>query len=335
MSAKSNSNEEQAMTDLTGWLESTHRELRRAGNTRSVFLRRRFDASIEKVWSACVERESLSQWFGDVSGDLREDGVLAIDVGMKEKVTSRILRCERPNQLVVTWSYDGDPRDPADQVEMRLSSDGAVTVMELEHRSGDEGAWNLGIGPGWEDWVIRLGVLLRGGDPAEVSSGDLQPRLEPLWAALAESEISGEPSVKVSVSRRFSVSPERVFDACLDPEMIGKWMFGAAVREEEVLRIAVDARVGGSFSFLVRRQGEEIDHIGKYREIVRPRRLVFTWGIAGESDDESVVIIEIVPLGTGAELTLTHELDPKWADYASSAEASWAKMLDAFVATLS
>jgi uncharacterized protein YndB with AHSA1/START domain len=137
------------------------------------------------------------------------------------------------------------------------------------------------------------------------------------------------PNIRVSVSRHFDESPERLFDAWLDPEMIGNWMFGPALREEEVLRIASDARVGGSFSFLVRRQGQEIDHIGKYREIDRPRRLVFTWGIAGDSEDESLVVIEIVPQGTGAELTLTHEMDPKWADYASRAKSAWAKMLDA------
>lgn len=143
-----------------------------------------------------------------------------------------------------------------------------------------------------------------------------------------------QPHISVRVSHSFSASPERVFDACLDPEMIGKWMFGPALREEEVLRIAVDARVGGSFSFLVRRQGDEIDHVGKYREIARPRRLVFTWGIVGDSEDESLVIIEIVPQETGAELTLTHEMDPKWADYASRAEDAWTKMLDALDATL-
>jgi len=323
------------MADIARRLESTHREVRRTGNIRSALLRRRFDASIEKVWSACAEREPLSRWFGDVSGDLREGGILAIDVGMKEKVTSRILRCERPNQLVVTWSYDGDPRDPADQVELRLSSDGAGTMLELEHRSADKTAWWIGIGPGWEDWIIRLSVMLLGGDPAEVSSEELQPRLEPLWAALDESEINAEPNVKVLVTHRFSASPERVFDAWLDPEMIGKWMLGPALREEEVLRVAVDARVGGSFSFLVRRQGEEIDHVGKYREVDRPRRLVFTWGIVGFSEDESLVIIEIVPREDGAELTLTHELDPKWADYASRTEAAWTKMLDALATTLS
>ena len=109
-------------------------------------------------------------------------------------------------------------------------------------------------------------------------------------------------------------------------------MFGPRLRDEEVLRIAIDGRVGGSFSFLVRRQGQELDHVGTYREIDRPRRLVFTWGIAGSSADESVVIIEITPLETGSELTLTHEMDPKWAEYASRTEAGWTTMLNALAA---
>jgi len=172
--------------DIAGWLESTHRAVSRAGNIRSALLRRRFDTSIEKVWSACTERERLRLWFGDVGGDMREGGVLSIDVGMEEKVTSRILRCERPHHLLVTWSYAGDARDPVDQVELRLSSDGDGAVLELEHRSADETAWWLGVGPGWEDWIIRLSVMLRGDDPAEVSSEELQPQLEPLWAVLGE-----------------------------------------------------------------------------------------------------------------------------------------------------
>jgi uncharacterized protein YndB with AHSA1/START domain len=144
-----------------------------------------------------------------------------------------------------------------------------------------------------------------------------------------------EPRVHVRVTRRFNGSPERVFDAWVDPEKIGNWMFGPRLREEEVLRVAVDARVGGSFSFLVRRQGKEIDHVGKYREMDRPRRLVFTWGIAGEPAEESLVTIDIVPLETGSDLTLTHEMHPKWAEYASRTEAGWTKMLGALAETLS
>ena len=73
--------------------------------------------------------------------------------------------------------------------------------------------------------------------------------------------MNAESHVAVRVTCRFGAGPERVFDAWLDPEMIGSWMFGPALRDEEVLRIALDARSGGSFSFVVRRQGEEIDHM--------------------------------------------------------------------------
>ena len=139
--------------------------------------------------------------------------------------------------------------------------------------------------------------------------------------------MSTQPPVIVRITRRFSASPQRVFDAWLDPAMIGRWMFGPALREEEVLRIAVDARVGGSFSFLVRRGGHQIDHVGEYLEIDRPRRLVFTWGIREHLPDTSRVTIEIVPQDTGCEINLTHELHPDWADYAKRTEEGWTKML--------
>jgi uncharacterized protein YndB with AHSA1/START domain len=145
----------------------------------------------------------------------------------------------------------------------------------------------------------------------------------------------GAPSpITVRVSRAFDASPERVFDAWLDPQLIGTWMFGSRLRDEEVLRVAVDARVGGAFSFLVRRGEQEIDHVGVYLAIERPRRLVFTWGIAGESSNESLVTIDIAAMPTGCELTLTHVMHPKWADYASRTQAGWTKMLDALADTL-
>jgi uncharacterized protein YndB with AHSA1/START domain len=107
------------------------------------------------------------------------------------------------------------------------------------------------------------------------------------------------------LARRFDAPAERVFDAWLTRSMIDQWMFGPAVRDEEIVRLSIDPRVGGAFSFVVDRQGEEIDHIGKYLEIERPRRLVFTWAVAGERTG-SRVVIEIAPdaagAGTGCEL---------------------------------
>jgi uncharacterized protein YndB with AHSA1/START domain len=139
------------------------------------------------------------------------------------------------------------------------------------------------------------------------------------------------------VTHRFEAAPARVFAAWLSPELIGRWMFGPALRDEEIVRIALDPRVGGTFSFVVRRevQGtrQEIDHIGRYLEIDRPRRLVFTWGVAGTGSD-SRVIVEIAPAGDGAALTLTHELDPAWADYVDRTQAGWSTMLAALETVL-
>ena len=136
------------------------------------------------------------------------------------------------------------------------------------------------------------------------------------------------------MTRRFDAAPERVFDGWLTPAMIGRFMFGPQLRDEEVLRIEVDPRVGGAFSFLVRRQGQEIDHVGHYLEIDRPRRLAFTWGIVGESADQSRVDIEITPRDRGCALELTHRMDPKWAAHADRVRAGWTTMCDALARAL-
>lgn len=139
---------------------------------------------------------------------------------------------------------------------------------------------------------------------------------------------------EVRLVRRLDAACERAFDAWLDPQMIGQFMFGPALREEEVLRLDVDPRVGGAFSFLVRRQGTEIDHVGNYLLIDRPHRLAFTWGIAGESDGESRVAIEIVPAGEACDLTLVHAMQPKWSEFAGRVKTSWTRMLDALSTAL-
>ena len=136
------------------------------------------------------------------------------------------------------------------------------------------------------------------------------------------------------VTRSFDTSAERIFDAWLNPDLIGCWMFGPSLRDEEVLRISIDPRVGGAFSFLVRRAGQELDHVGKYLEISRPHRLVFTWGVGEEADDSSVVSIEINPTQDGCELALTHRIHPDWADYVARTEAAWTKMLNALATLL-
>ena len=140
-------------------------------------------------------------------------------------------------------------------------------------------------------------------------------------------------TLNAEISHHFPQDPLRVFDAWLDPSMIGRWMFGPAVRDEEVVSIEIDPTVGGAFSFLVRRQNTVIDHIGTYLVIDRPRRLEFKWGVKGMGDSSRVIVV-IAPAATGCTLTLVHELHPDWKDYFERTKEGWTMMMGKLEAAL-
>ncbi|MBC9932035.1 SRPBCC family protein [Chitinophaga qingshengii] len=132
--------------------------------------------------------------------------------------------------------------------------------------------------------------------------------------------------VFVQVEKAFEASAEKVFDAWLDIELLSHWMFGPAVRNEEILNLTNDPRPGGRFSYQVKRGNDILNHIGNYLEVKRPSLLVFTWGVDQEPGDESVVTIRITPTATGCLLQLEHDMDGKWAAYADRTEEGWTYM---------
>lgn len=131
------------------------------------------------------------------------------------------------------------------------------------------------------------------------------------------------------VLHRFGVTAERVFDACLDPAWVGRWMFGPDGRHEEVLRLSLEARVGGQFSFAVNRSGTEVGYLGEYLYIDRPRLLVFTWSIRGSHAEKSRVIIEFTPRAGGCEVKLTQVMGADWSALVDRTASAWSRVLDA------
>jgi uncharacterized protein YndB with AHSA1/START domain len=134
----------------------------------------------------------------------------------------------------------------------------------------------------------------------------------------------------VRVIHRFPQSPERVFDAWLDPEKARKFLF--ATPTGEMVRAEIDARVGGKFTFVDRRNGEDVEHVGEYLEIDRPRRLVFSFAVPRFSAERTRVTVEIAASDSGCELTLTHE--GVLPDYATRTEGGWRMILDGLAVTL-
>jgi len=130
----------------------------------------------------------------------------------------------------------------------------------------------------------------------------------------------------VRVTRRYAASPERVFDAWLDPKVAAKFLF--ATPTGQMIRAETDPRVGGAFVFVDRRPDMgDVEHVGTYLEIDRPRRLVFEFCVPKYERQLTRITLDIEPASDGSLLTLTHE--GVFEDYVTRTEHGWGMILDA------
>jgi uncharacterized protein YndB with AHSA1/START domain len=86
-----------------------------------------------------------------------------------------------------------------------------------------------------------------------------------------------DDKVRVRVTHRFDATAERVYDAFLDPGRASTFLFATATGE--IVRCDIDARPGGTFTIVDRRNGEDVVHTGTYLALERPRRIVFTLSV--------------------------------------------------------
>ena len=156
---------------------------------------------------------------------------------------------------------------------------------------------------------------------------------------------SRTPSVEVRVARRFRASAKRVFDAWLDPATASAWLFATALHP--IARAEIDARVGGAFRFVDRREDGAVEHSGRYVDIIRARRLTFTLSTPYLAPAVTRVRVDFAP-GNGyvrgnngtrtphsreeCELVVTHQGVP--GEFADRIEERWTGMLYGLGVTL-
>lgn len=145
-----------------------------------------------------------------------------------------------------------------------------------------------------------------------------------LWPKKATAAAVAPARATVRVARQFDAPPERVFDAWLDPANAGRWLF--ATPEGQMVRVEIDPRVGGAYTFVDRRNGEDIEHTGEYLEIERPRRLAFNFRVPKFSGEATRIVIEIVASGFGSQLVLVHE--GVFPEFAQRTEQGWNDVLE-------
>jgi len=138
-------------------------------------------------------------------------------------------------------------------------------------------------------------------------------------------------TAQVRATHRYDAAPEQVFDAWLDPKVAGRFLF--ATPTGQMVKAEIDPRVGGKFNFTDRRPDMgDVEHVGSYLEIDRPRRLVFEFAVPAYDPTRTRVTIEIAPAGSGSELTLVH--DGVLEGWVTQTQQGWGMILDGLAKAL-
>jgi uncharacterized protein YndB with AHSA1/START domain len=146
--------------DIVDEINRAHRELL-DGERKVITLRRHYDADVEDVWEACTSADRLNRWFLPVTGDLRPGGTYQF----KGNAGGRILACEPPSLLKVSWLFGDNPG--FSEVEVRLSAEDGGTLFELCHTAEAPPEMWSGFGPGavgvgWDLALLGLALHLSG-----------------------------------------------------------------------------------------------------------------------------------------------------------------------------
>jgi uncharacterized protein YndB with AHSA1/START domain len=127
----------------------------------------------------------------------------------------------------------------------------------------------------------------------------------------------------LTVRREIAASPEELFDAWLDAEILGSWLKPSGIRET---RAETDPRVGGAFRVVMDGDDSSVVHTGTYKEIERPRRLVFTWSSPETRFRDTLVTVTFQPMA-GTTVVEIHQVGLPDDEARASHRGGWSDAL--------
>ncbi len=129
----------------------------------------------------------------------------------------------------------------------------------------------------------------------------------------------------LQIRRRVKAGADEIFDLWTKPDLMARWVspFPGAVD----CKASCDLRPGGGFSLVMSSAEASREVSGTYVQIDRPHRLVFTWIGPLTNDVDTLVTVELNPLGDETELVLTHERLPTQAIWQGHTRG-WGTILD-------
>jgi uncharacterized protein YndB with AHSA1/START domain len=111
-----------------------------------------------------------------------------------------------------------------------------------------------------------------------------------------ETTIEADPNLPtIRIVREFAASPERLYRAWTDPELVARWL---GPNDIETRIEEWDAITGGHYRHTAWRDGEQIaSFYGSFHELRPPERLVQTFTYEGFPDGVSLQTITLTALG--------------------------------------
>jgi uncharacterized protein YndB with AHSA1/START domain len=113
-------------------------------------------------------------------------------------------------------------------------------------------------------------------------------------------------------------------------------MFGEHLGNEKVVDLQNEVRPGGTFNYLIKRNGKEVLHDGEYLQIDRPKRLSFSWReTAKKNAHKSKVSLTLDPQEGKTKHRLSLQIDQSLEYYGEEIKQQWAERLKTLSALLS
>jgi uncharacterized protein YndB with AHSA1/START domain len=131
-------------------------------NQGGVRVQRRYGATLDELWAALVEPESVSRWLGSVIKiEPHEGGAFDVEFtpDHKNTMSGRIVALDAPHLLELEWSLPGEP---VSRVRFELHEEADGVRLVVDHRGLDQAA-STAYGEGWKTHLAELESIVNEG----------------------------------------------------------------------------------------------------------------------------------------------------------------------------
>lgn len=257
---------------------------------RELSITRVLNAPQELVWEVWTKPEHITHWWGPVGFstttnemNLRSGGVWRFIMhgpdGRDYKNKILFIKVRKPELLVYKHAGEGDDEDVKFHVTVNFEKQGNKTKLTMRSlfdspEELEKVVREYGAKEGMYQTVDRLEEYLQSNQPAQYING------------------------VIVIERTYNAPVEKVWTAITNKDEMKKWYFDIA---------EFKAEPGFEFEFVGEgKQGEKFLHLCKVNEVIKNRKLSYSWRYDGYEGD-SLVIFELFEEGNKTRVKLSHK----------------------------